>query len=741
MSNNGNNIKTPPILTEDSNYSEWKLDLSIWELYTDLETKKRGPAVFLSLSGRAKEVCRSIAVADLGKDGGVKLITDKLDTVLEQDKNTRVFLAFKQFYNYKRPSGTTITDFLIKYEYLYQNLGNENITLPDGVQAFFLLTAANISEDMEKLARATCKDMTYGEMKSTIKKIFGDPESADIKSAAPNIKSEPAFIASQSEQEEAYYTYNRGRSRGSRRGQYVKGRGQYGRQPWKKRGTSGMPKSGNPVGYNGEPMKCFKCGSKEHLIKDCTAEECHFTLLSSKVDKSNKLNALLRETLGMGVLDSACTKTVCGMTWKNAYLDQLSEEDRSLVKEVPVNTRFRFGDGVECVSTSLVTLPVVIGNVKGAIETNVVDNEIPLLLSRKSMKSAGCNLDFTNDTATMLGQSIKLVSTDAGHYCIPLSKYTLNPVTNTAVILHTTSLDGLSVTQKREKALKLHKQFSHASKDKLCKLVKESKGFCDPEFLEILSKCCDDCELCQKFKKPPLRPVVGMPLANDFNQVVCMDLKEHVHNKSWVLHLIDAFSRYSAACIVTSKTQEEIMNKIFLMWIAYFGAPHSFLSDNGGEFSNHGFREMNEKLNVKTMTTAGESPFSNGMVERHNLVVYETMQKTMLETKCNVHTALAWAVSSKNTLQNHAGYSPNQLVFGHNPNMPSILTDKPPALYQSDRDVIRNHLNAHHASREAFIRTEHDERIRRALRHNTRTYADTRYSNGDKVYYVRENFK
>ena len=40
--------------------------------------------------------------------------------------------------------------------------------LPDGVLAFFLLSAANISELNEKLARATCKKLTNTDMKTTI---------------------------------------------------------------------------------------------------------------------------------------------------------------------------------------------------------------------------------------------------------------------------------------------------------------------------------------------------------------------------------------------------------------------------------------------------------------------------------------------------------------------------------------------------------------------------------------------
>merc|ERR1712215_103609 len=113
-----------------------------------------------------------------------------------------------------------------------------------------------------------------------------------------------------------------------------------------------------------------------------------------------------------------------------------------------------------------------------------------------------------------------------------------------------------------------------------------------------------------------------------------MDLKEYVHNKYWILHLIDSATRYSVATLITTKHQDEILRNIYLMWISYFGYPKKFLSDNGGEFSNERFREMNEKLNIETATTAAESPFSNGMVERHNLVLYEAMCKTVSDAQC-----------------------------------------------------------------------------------------------------------
>ena len=102
--------------------------------------------------------------------------------------------------------------------------------------------------------------------------------------------------------------------------------------------------------------------------------------------------------------------------------------------------------------------------------------------------------------------------------------------------------------------------------------------------------------MCEKLKWPPLCPVVGMRLADNFNQVVCMDLKEQIHGESWTLHLTDAATRYSAACLIKTMHENEIVRKIFSIWITYFGAPQTLLSDNGGEFSNETFRETSEKI-------------------------------------------------------------------------------------------------------------------------------------------------
>ena len=143
---------------------------------------------------------------------------------------------------------------------------------------------------------------------------------------------------------------------------------------------------------------------------------------------------------------------------------------------------------------------------------------------------------------------------------------------------------------------------------------------------------------------------------------------------------------------------------------------------------------------MKIKTTAAESPWSNGLIERHNGIIGESVTKTIEDVGCNLEIALAWAISAKNSLQNNNGFSPNQLVFGKNPSFPSVLVDQLPALEgKTSSEIIAENLNAMHVARKTFIEAESSEKIRRALRHNIRTTGDIKYFTGDNIYYKRND--
>ena len=163
-------------------------------------------------------------------------------------------------------------------------------------------------------------------------------------------------------------------------------------------------------------------------------------------------------------------------------------------------------------------MPAIIGNKAISIKANVVKNDIPLLLSRDSMKRANTVMNFCTDKAMMVDEEISLYSTQGGHYCIPLLpriKCQLSVKEMNNFVLHISKdFMKMSRKEKKVKALKLHQQFAHPTEERLVKLIKESKGFKeDAELIELIREVSAECQICEEFKRPKSRPVVGMPLA------------------------------------------------------------------------------------------------------------------------------------------------------------------------------------------------------------------------------------
>ena len=73
---------------------------------------------------------------------------------------------------------------------------------------------------------------------------------------------------------------------------------------------------------------------------------------------------------------------------------------------------------------------------------------------------------------------------------------------------------------------------------------------------------------------------------------------------------------------------------------------------------------------------------------------------------------------TKNALDNEHGDSPYHLVFGHNPNLPSVLTDKLPALEGTTMseivgkqiEIAKHYTRQEQLSPEVNVQNEFEER-------------------------------
>jgi hypothetical protein len=154
---------------------------------------------------------------------------------------------------------------------------------------------------------------------------------------------------------------------------------------------------------------------------------------------------------------------------------------------------------------------------------------------------------------------------------------------------------------------------------------------------------------------------------------------------------------------------------------------------------NMGKCEITSILNVRLCTAAGISPFQNGLCERVHAITNMMLIKLASENKnVEIETLLLRANMARNSLQMWNGFSSQQLVFGKNQNLPNIMQAELPALEGTTcSEAFSKHLNVLHETRKAYIQTEADERIRRALRSKVKT-AEQVFENADMVFYKRE---
>ncbi|VDI35885.1 Hypothetical predicted protein [Mytilus galloprovincialis] len=362
------------------------------------------------------------------------------------------------------------------------------------------------------------KPTLYDEAKRSLKKIKGEMCDSDkISASIGSIKLEPAFLA-ENEEALAAAGYSRNRQKTfhyNGKGDLSRGRGNFyrgfnksqsgGQTHWTKGGSSTVKKSINPKGSDGTLLTCSSCGFFQHMMANVPhrwenmQERVNITEEEEEVmfpgNVREDITRLGMDARNCAVLDSACRSTEDG------------------------NKVFKFGGGTRLKSIGEYSLPAVIAGKD--VTTDVVDSDIPLLLSRTAMKKAGVKMDLENDTAEIFGQHISLNLTSSGHYCIPIDKTEEIPVADVCAV----RLEELDSKKRYATLLKLHRQFAHPPMKRLIALLKDA-GVWKEEYEQELLTIEEQCEICKRYAKTPPRPVVSLPMASQFNEKVAMDLNK-----------------------------------------------------------------------------------------------------------------------------------------------------------------------------------------------------------------------
>ena len=143
----------------------------------------------------------------------------------------------------------------------------------------------------------------------------------------------------------------------------------------------------------------------------------------------------------------------------------LSPDERNEVVSFPGGTSFNFGGGTKIKSIERIKFPCVIAGTKTTIISDVVERDIPLLLSKPEMKKHGFMLNMKDNTLEVEDRKVELDTTSSGHHYLPLKQCEVE-VEEVCMSMEDKSFEG-----KFKIVTKLHRQFAHPSAKNLKALL------------------------------------------------------------------------------------------------------------------------------------------------------------------------------------------------------------------------------------------------------------------------------
>ncbi|XP_076053569.1 uncharacterized protein LOC143032587 [Oratosquilla oratoria] len=194
-----------------------------------------------------------------------------------------------------------------------------------------------------------------------------------------------------------------------------------------------------------------------------------------------------------------------------------------------------------------------------------------------------------------------------------------------------------------------------------------------PKLRRDVSTYCRTCRPCQLVGKPspsikpfPLQPI---PVIKEPFSKITIDcvgpLPKNPHGHQFLLTIIDCATRYPEAIPLRRITAKNVVRAL-VHFFTQVGLPTVIQSDQGSNFTSRLFNQVMESLGVRQSRSSAYHPQSQGVVERFHQTLKRILRTFCLETGRDWDEGvdlLLFAI--RDSVQESLGYSPFQLVYGH----------------------------------------------------------------------------
>ena len=376
------------------NYAQFEREVRLWAHVTSLKKTELGSALALSLTGTARQVATGMTDNEIMAEDGLDKVLAKIKELFDKDTLDSRHQALRDIEACHRREGQNIVDYILEFELLYNKakdvIGEEIYSAQ--MKGFKLIWNAKLDDMSEMVVRVGCTDWKYPNAVSVLKKAFGSSTATAIPGASGGsntivVKEEPVDTF-----------YNREKFYKNRR--YQQDRNQ----------DKDAKNKKNWTGFKSKYSGCWLCGSKEHRKFECPKNKEKINYVCP--EKANCVYYAINHAL----LDSGASRNVCGKEWFSHFKSSCEEQ---VGEPCDKNTSsFLFGNVSH--QGKAVMLPLMLGNVKKDVMVYVVDCNVPLLLSNRTMKEMEMKVDFGGQTAEINGDTVDLIMTEQAHYLLPV---------------------------------------------------------------------------------------------------------------------------------------------------------------------------------------------------------------------------------------------------------------------------------------------------------------------------------
>jgi hypothetical protein len=279
---------------------------------------------------------------------------------------------------------------------------------------------------------------------------------------------------------------------------------------------------------------------------------------------------------------------------------------------------------------------------------------------------------------------------------------------------------------------------AHASKERMLDKVKSQYYW--PQMFEDIKEYVSSCDICQRrgrYKRTePLHPI---PVGEPFYQIgidYVGPLPLTKTGNKYIIVAMDYLTKWPEAKPTKEATAETTVQFIYEDIICRHGCPGKILTDRGSHFNNKLLKILTNKFSVKHLLSTPYHPQTNGLVERFNRTLGESLARMSSQHPDQWDEYIAPALFAYRTSKHsNTRVTPFYLVYGREAKLPTDQTEVESELTIidhmatriNDLPIVRNQVKFQIEEEQQKQKDRHDKQLPK--QHPLRI--------GDKVLYYK----